>query len=143
MSNDEILENGTKVLIFEDGNAKGPLKIDGKYILGTVQSSKESDDLSYHGSCRFEQIYTVLGSDKKLYYGTYKHATYGCGRYYFRTLELQREYIQAYVDGANEKIEELFQYKNAMVDEIVQLDELINANRKEKHTLKVTVHRKK
>ena len=64
-----IIPNGTEVLIFKQFMEGG--RDDENYIIGIVQSSKISDDLSYHGSPWYEQIYEVLGEDGKRYRGTY------------------------------------------------------------------------
>lgn len=58
----KIIPNGTEVLIYKyvrEWNKQD----DENYIVGIVQSSKTSDDLSYHGSPWYEQIYEVLGED--------------------------------------------------------------------------------
>jgi len=57
-----IIPNGTEVLIFKYIR-EWDKQNEENYIIGTIQSSKTSDDLSYHGSPWYEQIYEVLGQD--------------------------------------------------------------------------------
>lgn len=45
-----IIPNGTEVLIFKYFREWGTSQNDEDYIIGIVQSSEKSDDLSYHGS---------------------------------------------------------------------------------------------
>ena len=68
---EKIIPNGTEVLIFKYIREWGPNQDDENYTVGTIQSSKTSDDLSVHGSPYYVQIYEVLGTDGKKYIGTY------------------------------------------------------------------------
>lgn len=80
-----ILKIGEKVNIhhFLGSNERHP-----SIITGIVESYKMSDDLSYHGSPWYEEIYTVLGDDGKYYHGTaeedYLHYFYGWHTYFTR-----------------------------------------------------------
>jgi len=81
----KIKPNGTEVLIFNYIREWGPNQDEENYIIGTIQSSKISDDLSYQGNPWYEQIYEVLGQDNKIYRGCYERGI--IGNYFFRTKE--------------------------------------------------------
>ena len=72
-----IIPNGTEVLIFKYFRERGPYQDDENYIYGIIKSSKTSDDLSYHVTSWYEQIYEVLGEDGKRYVGTYGRGLIG------------------------------------------------------------------
>lgn len=102
----EIIPNGTEVLIFKYVREWGPNQDDENYIIGTVQSSKTSDDLSYHGSSWYEQTYEVLGEDGKIYCGNYGR---GCiGNSFFRTKE---EHISVLKSRINNNEQEILKLK--------------------------------
>lgn len=80
----EIKPNGTEVLIFKYVR-ENSYQDENNFITGIIISSKQSDDLSYHGSSWYEQIYEVLGEDGKKYYGCYGDGLIGSS--FFRTRE--------------------------------------------------------
>lgn len=81
----KIIPNGTEVLIFKYVRELGPDQDDENYIVGTVQSSEMSNDLSMHSSPYYVQVYEVLGKDGNIYIGTY--GTGSIGNSFFRTKE--------------------------------------------------------
>ena len=70
----EIIPNGTDVLIFIDNKNYNEKTSEINFIKGKIISSKQSDDLSYHGSPWYEQIYTALGENGEEYKATYGSA---------------------------------------------------------------------
>ncbi len=64
------LSEGTEVFIYKYNifNLEYDMR---KYIKGKIIGCKLSDDLSQHGSPWYEEIYTVLGEDEKIYEGIY------------------------------------------------------------------------
>ena len=104
-----IIPNGTEVLIFKYVREWGSNQNDENYILGTVQSSKISDDLSCHGSPWYEQIYEVLGEDGKIYRGNYGSGL--IGNCFFRTKEDHINFLKRKITN-NEHEMLKFQEKN-------------------------------
>ena len=86
---EKILQYDEEVLIFKVSNN---MKED-KYIKGKVISSRESEDLSHHGSPWYEEIYDVRGEDGYIYTGTYNRDIIGEG-IFFRTPEDHINYLQ-------------------------------------------------
>ena len=82
---DKIIPNGTEILIFRYFKSYRNYQDDLNFIKGVIITSKQSEDLSYHGSPYYEQIYEVLGEDGKKYIGTYNSGL--IGNYIFRTRE--------------------------------------------------------
>lgn len=122
-----ILPNGTEVLIFKYIREWGPNQDDENYIIGTVQSSKTSDDLSYHGSPWYEQIYEVLGEDGNLYIGTYGRGL--IGNSFFRTKEDHISVLMRRINNNEQEISKLKEKNNIYVREINNLeDSLRNSN---------------
>ena len=122
-----ILPNGTEVLIFKYVRKWGPNQDDENYIIGTVQSSKTSDDLSYHGSPWYEQIYEVLGEDGNLYIGTYGRGL--IGNSFFRTKEDHISVLMRRINNNEQEISKLKEKNNIYVREINNLEEsLRNSN---------------
>lgn len=111
-----IIPNGTEVLVFRD-SSKWNLHSRDAYdydsenyvIIGTVQSSEKSEDLSYHGSPYYEDIYKVLGEDGKVYVCT--HSALSIKAYYFRTRDEFIRFLEINIDENERKILEL-QEKN-------------------------------
>ena len=99
---EEIIPNGTEVLIFRYIREWKTKQDDEHFIMGIIQSSNESDDLSHHGSSYYEQIYKVLGVDGKKYIGTYGHGL--TGNYIFRTREDYIRVLKNKIKNNNEEI---------------------------------------
>lgn len=57
---DKIIPNGTEVLIFYDFKGQSRGANEREFVKGVVVNSRESNDLSYHGSAWYEQIYNVI-----------------------------------------------------------------------------------
>lgn len=101
----DIIPNGTEVLIFEYIREWGPRQDDENYISkGIIKSSKQSEDLSYHGSPCYIQIYEVLGEDGKKYTGTYGNGSVLIGNMFFRTKEHQINVLNLKISDNEEKI---------------------------------------
>lgn len=115
---EKIIPNGTKVLIFKYVRACGPNQDDENYIVGTVKSSRMSDDMSIHGSSKYVQIYEVLGEDGKRYIGTYGSGT--IGNSFFRTKEDHIKMLKRKQSINREKILKL-QEKNFEYDKQISL----------------------
>ena len=86
---EKILQYGEEVLIFQVSNNMK----ENEYIKGKVISSRESEDLSHHGSPWYEEIYDVRGEDGYIYTGTYNRDIIGEG-IFFRTPEDHINYLQ-------------------------------------------------
>ena len=102
----EIIPNGTQVLVFyQPTGHKYQNSNEGKFIKGTIISSKESEDLSYHGSPWYVQIYTILGEDGEEYEAT--HNSNLVGAYLFRTPEEQVDRIKYAIQDNHNKIDDI------------------------------------
>lgn len=98
----EVIPNGTEVLIFHYIREWGTDQDESNYVKGVIQSSKESYDLSYHGTTYNEQIYEVLGNDGKTYYGAYGRGIIGDS--FFRTVDDHIKCIKNSIRINDEKI---------------------------------------
>ena len=102
----EIIPNGTQVLIFYYAKGHCHQNIDeAKFIKGIIVSSEESEDLSWHGSSWYKQIYTVLGEDGKEYKATYNTAF--IGSFYIRTIEEQINRIKFAIEDNYKTIDNI------------------------------------
>ncbi len=108
---EEIIPNGTKVLIFNKTDSQND---ETKFIKGVIIDSWESQDLAYHGSSWYEQIYKIQGEDRKIYTGTYGSAI--IGDFYIRTLSDYLKRIRSLIENNCEKINAL-NTKNAILIE--------------------------
>ena len=98
---------GTEVLIYKE--KYNAFKYDIKsYIVGKIISCRLSDDLSQHGSPWYEEIYSVLGEDQKVYEGRYGER--------IRTPEDHIRYLESLIhsnnDEINKRTKENDEYKN-------------------------------
>ena len=119
----DIIPNGTEVLIFEYIREWGPRQDDENYISkGIIKSSKQSEDLSYHGSPWYEQIYEVLGEDGKEYTGTYGIGSVFNGNMFFRTKEHQIYVLNLKISDNEEKILKLKEKNNEYLKKIAILE---------------------
>lgn len=85
--------------------------------IGIVINSKISDDLSYHGSSHYEEIYTVKDENGNVHEGTYGHdyIHYGyVNKIYFLTIEDQDKvwqrnvrYLEDEINSRRNKIQEI------------------------------------
>lgn len=115
-----IIPNGTEVLIFKYIREWGPNQDDENYIIGTVHSSKTSDDLSYHGSTWYEQIYEVLGEDGKRYIGTYGSGL--IGNSFFRTKEDHISVLKRRINNNEQEILKLKEKNDRYFRKIITLE---------------------
>lgn len=105
---DKIISNGTEVLIFsENKNNDSKILEKKKSIKGVIISSKKSEDLSYHGSPWYEQIYTVLGYNGKTYEATYGSTNSLIGNVYILTVDHYIKYINHLIEENNKKMIDL------------------------------------
>ena len=111
----EIIPNGTNVLIFNKVDSQG-INDETKFIKGVIIDSRESQDLAYHGSSWYEQIYKVQGEDGKIYTGTYGSAF--VGDFYIRTLSDYLKRIRFLIEDNHKKINDL-NTKNAILNNIL------------------------
>lgn len=101
----EIIENGTQVFILYDSKNYYRKEDETKFVKGIVIDSELSDDLSYHGSPWYVQIYTVLGEDGNEYTAT--HPSAYIGSYFIRTTEEQIKHMKYVISKNKEKIESI------------------------------------
>lgn len=125
---EKIIPNGTEVLIFKYIREWGPNQDDENYVVGFVQSSKTSDDLSVHGSSHYVQIYEVLGNDGNKYIGTYGNGL--IGNSFFRTKEDHIEVLKRKISCNKETILKL-QEKNTEYSK--QISSLIEKDMDNQH----------
>lgn len=120
---DKIISNGTEVLIFsESKNNDSKILEKKKSIKGVIISSKKSEDLSYHGSPWYEQIYKVLGEDGKEYTGTYGKGSVFNGNMFFRTKEHQIYVLNLKISKNKEEILKLKEKNDEYLKKIAILE---------------------
>ncbi len=115
-----IIPNGTEVLIFKYFREWGTDQNDENYILGTIQSSKQSDDLSYHGSPWYEQIYEILGEDGYKYIGNYGRGL--IGNCFIRTKEEHIEVLKYKIQRNEEEISKYKEKNDKYFNKIIALE---------------------
>ena len=113
---EDLVKNKTEVLVFKYAYGRGPNQDMIHYIKGKVVESKLSHDLSIHGSCHYENIYTVLGEDGTYYRGTYRTAW--IGNYFILTISDYIKYLEQSISLNNEKIE-MMKKENALYSEVI------------------------
>lgn len=99
---DKIIQNGTEVLIFYDFKGLGRGSNERDFVKGVVVSSRESNDLSYHGSAWYEQIYNVVDENGRNYEATYGNAY--VGSFFIRTIEHHMAMIKSRISDNSEEI---------------------------------------
>ena len=124
---EQIFPNGTEVLIFKYISAWGPYQDDENYIIGTIQSSEKSNNLSIHGSDYTVQVYEVLGNDGKIYTGTYGNGL--IGNSFFRTPEDHIKALKTKISRNQEKIMKLEVKNNEYNQQIKLIEEKINSEK--------------
>ena len=110
----KTIPNGTEVLIISESNV-------GKFKKGKIISSKESDDLSYHGSPWYETIYTVQDESGEEYTATYGRAVSGAAYSAIRTVEDHVEKIKFKIENNEEIIEKTQSENNLLHEKIKEL----------------------
>ena len=116
----KIIPNGTEVLIYKyvrEWNKQD----DENYIVGIVQSSKTSDDLSYHGSPWYEQIYEVLGEDGNIQRGNYGSGW--IGNSFFRTKKDHISILKSRITNNQQEILKLQEKNDRYFREISKLED--------------------
>ncbi len=93
------LQYGEEVLIFHVSNNMK----ENEYIKGKIISSRESEDLSHHGSPWYETIYVVRDENGHIYIGTYNRDILG-ENVFFRTPEDHIKYLQEKINRNYRKI---------------------------------------
>lgn len=127
----EIIPNGTKVLIFKyirEWNKQD----EENYIVGTIQTSRISDDLSYHGSPWYVQIYEVLGEDRNIYVGCY--GTGIIGNSYFRTID---DHIRVLKNRITNNEQEILKIQEKNDRYFMQIKELEKSSKKQEQSSSV------
>ena len=114
----KVIPNGTEVLIFKHFKSYKIEQDDINFIKGIIICSKESEDLSYHGSTYNEQIYEVLGEDGKMYIGTYDSGL--IGNYIFRTNEDHIKRLNKLIERNNQELLKI-QNKNTEYENQINL----------------------
>lgn len=114
----EIIPNRTEVLIFKYIRERNK-QDEEHYLIGTIQTSRTSDDLSYHGSPWYVQIYEVLGEDENIYVGCY--GTGIIGSYYFRTID---DHIRVLKNRINDNEQEILKIQEKNDRYFIQIKEL-------------------
>lgn len=138
----KIKPNGTEVLIFNYIREWGPNQDEENYIIGTIQSSKISDDLSYHGSPWYEQIYEVLGQDGKTYIGCYGSGL--IGNSYFRTVDDHINVLKSRITDNKQEILKIQEKNKDYERKIIELEKILNFQEQKESiiTKKLTPHKK-
>ena len=116
MNNENIIATGTEVYVFNKyGYETKP------QTKGVIVRSKDSGDLSVHGSSWSVQVYEVLGEDGIKYFGVYgKSFLYDN---YFRTKENYINYLNGLINHNNEEIDKLKE-KNSELEELIASETL-------------------
>ena len=102
----------------------GPNQNEINYIIGIVQSSTLSNDLSYHGSSWAEYVYNVVGADGKTYIGTYGKGI--IGNSFFRTKEDQIRFLMRKINDNKQKIINIEEENNSYFNEISIIEGMEN-----------------
>lgn len=125
---DKIIPNGEEVLLFhktQDIHHRNVNKT--KYIKGVVISSRDSENLSYHGSEWYERIYTVIDDEGRNYEATHNGAY--VGPFYIRTIKEHIVNLKEAIQDNYDKMKELY-VDNEIISKSLQ--ELISLEMQEK-----------
>lgn len=116
----KIIPNGTEVLIFENNeNTSYNCLDETNFIKGIIISSKESDDLSHHGSPWYVQIYTIIGENGYTYNATYGSAV--INNFYIRTVKDHIKHIKQVIKNNKDKINVLNEQNYDLINTINSL----------------------
>ncbi len=111
MNKENIIANGTEVYVFNRyGHETKP------QTKGVIVRSKDSGDLSEHGSSWSVQVYEVLGENGLKYFGV--HGNSFLYDNYFRTKENYINYLKGLINHNNEEIEKLKE-KNSDLEQVI------------------------
>lgn len=127
---EEIIPNGTEVIVFfYPSNDSTSTRLESsRTFKGKIISSRESEDLSYHGSAWYEQIYTIEDENGKRYEATYGNAY--INNFFIRTIEHHKKMIESTIQSYDEKIAEMNKRKERLS---ALLEELSNSDEKSKN----------
>ena len=124
---DKIIPNGEEVLLFRESQDIHHRNVNKtKYIKGVVVSSKDSENLSYHGSEWYERIYTIIDDEGKSYEVTHNIAY--IGPFYIRTIKEHIVNLREAIQDNYDKMRELYA-DNEIISK--SLEELISLEREE------------
>ena len=124
------LNVGDEVLIFD--NVRTVKKNIEPFVRGKVFEIYKSDDLSYHGSPWYVELYKVRGEDGYTYSGSYNYSSLGTS--YFLTEEDYIKFLYNKINANHELIKTLNESNEEMLD-------LINSLNYEKNVKKRTLER--
>lgn len=111
MNKENIIANGIEVYVFNRyGHEIKP------QTKGVIVRSKDSGDLSEHGSSWSVQVYEVLGEDGIKYFGV--HGNNFLYDNYFRTKENYINYLNRLINHNNDEIDKLKE-KNSDLEQII------------------------
>lgn len=124
---DKIIPNGEEVLLFRESQDIHHRNVNKtKYIKGVVVSSKDSENLSYHGSEWYERIYTIIDDEGKSYEATHNIAY--IGPFYIRTIKEHIVNLREAIQDNYDKMRELYA-DNEIISK--SLEELISLEMEE------------
>ena len=108
------LNVGDEVLVFDNTrNIKSDIE---PYVRGKVFESYQSDDIAYHGAPWYVDLYKVRGEDGYTYSGSYHYGSIGTS--YFLKPEEYIQYLYNKVNSNHQKIKELNELNDTLLDEI-------------------------
>lgn len=127
---EEIIPNGTEVIVFfYPSNDSTSTRLESpRTFKGRIISSRESEDLSYHGSAWYEQIYIIEDENGKRYEATYGSAY--VSNFFIRTIEHYKKIIELTIQSYDEKIAGMNKRKESLT---ALLEELSNSDEKSKN----------
>lgn len=117
---EQIIENGTEVLIFNYVDISNIKSNYNKYIIGNVKNYNEKYESAY------KKVYEIIGEDGKIYYASHKYPKQGIP-FYIRTREEHINSLNDYLTSNNGLIIKLNQ-ENQELQIIVD-----SLNQEEKH----------
>ena len=135
MNKENIIANGTEVYVFSRyGYETKP------QTKGVIVRSKDSGDLSEHGSPWSEQVYEVLGEDGIKYFGV--HGNNFLYDNYFRTKENYINYLNRLINHNNDEIDKLKE-KNSELEQLIASENLTETIETGKRLVKKGIQWKK
>lgn len=122
--------NGTEVYVFNKYGFKTK-----PVTKGVIIKSKNSGNLSIHGSIWSVDVYEVLGEDGIKYFGAYEDALYD---HYFRTKKNYINFLKSLITYNNSEIDSLKEKNNELEELIEGLEEIkkIDSNKETKKLIK-------
>ena len=108
------LNVGDEVLVFD--NSRTIRRDIEPFVRGKVFESYQSDDIAYHGTPWYVDLYKVRGEDGRTYSGSYRYGELGTS--YFLTPEDYILYLYNKINSNHQKIKELNDLNDKLLDEI-------------------------